>query len=191
MTQKLMLFRLSLAISVCLLGTVSLFAQVNAAPDARLFAGAWRFEPKASTSQPAIITARTGEILRITVKEPLFRIVQISILTEDGVKIYGTPMAKGSKRSAVIDLYTDKRGETNAPHPFKPEYLEASQTYWKDGALYRHWSVKASAPGTPELKEVLTYKVSKDGKTLVIETVPEAGGTPVKYVYKRCDNDAC
>jgi hypothetical protein len=188
MIEKQMLFRLSFVLFVCVLGTIALSAQV---PDAQLFAGNWRFEPKASVSQPAIISARTGEILKITVKEPLFRIVQVSVLTEDGVKIFGTPMTKGSKRSAVIDLYTDKRGETNATHPFKPEYVEASQTYWKDGALFRHWAVKAAAPAAPELKEVLTYKVSKDGKTLSIETVPEAGGTPTKFVYKRCPDDGC
>ena len=195
MIEKKLLFRLPVAIFVCLAGSMSVLAQVNPSPDPQLFAGVWRFEPKSSTAtQPALMDARAGEILKITVKEPLIRIVQVSILSLDGVKIGGEPMSKGSKRSAVIDLYTDKRGETNAPHPFNPEYMEASQTYWKDGALFRHWAAAkaAATAGNIEFKQALTYKVSKDGKTLIVETVPDAGAAPNTFVYKRCkDPDNC
>ncbi|HVF30173.1 MAG TPA: hypothetical protein VNA22_04350, partial [Pyrinomonadaceae bacterium] len=104
MIEKQMLFRLTLALLFCLIGGTSFHAQVNSSPDPQLFAGIWRFEPKSSTTaQPALIDARTGEVLKITVKEPLVRIVQVSILSEDGVKIGGMSMLKGSKRSAVID----------------------------------------------------------------------------------------
>ena len=193
MTHKLNFKLLLIAVVACLFGTASLFAQSDLAANPQVFAGVWRFDPKSSSSsQPSAISERNGDVLKITVKEPLLRIVQVSILGSDGVKIGGQPLTKGSKRSSVIDLYMDKRGETNAPQPFNPEHMEASQTYWKDGILFREWNTGMPKPGTVEYKFVHTYKVSKDGKTLFIETVsPEGGATPVKYVYKKCADEAC
>jgi hypothetical protein len=179
-------------LSLLLLSIVS-FAQDNTkAIDRQSFVGTWIFDEKASDAHPHLEELYNGQILKITVKESEFKIVETQIMNIPKIMINGVLVKKGEKRSATIIFYTDNRGEVNKPYPFNQNAEVTSKTEWNKNILVRNYKTDIYRSGKLEgdIKSTETYSVSKDGKALTVTTKTrttfannESGKT--KLVYNR------